>query len=103
MTEEEIDHVERLAAAAHSAARAGRDRRAGDPYPAGAPADSLLLLLAVQLLVVAAVFRMEGEPFVFLHPDGGVRFVLRPDALGRLFAELICAVWFAVAFLPLST
>ena len=28
----------------------------------------------------------------------GVRFVLRPDALGRLFAELICAVWFAVAF-----
>ena len=56
------------------------------------------LLLAVQLLVVAAVFRMEGEPFVFLTLTEGVRFVLRPDALGRLFAELICAVWFAVAF-----
>lgn len=45
------------------------------------------LLLAVQLLVVAAVFRMEGEPFVFLTLTEGVRFVLRPDALGRLFAR----------------
>ena len=56
------------------------------------------LLLAVQLLLVAVVFRMEGEPLVLLTLTEGVRFVLRPDALGRLFAELICAVWFAVAF-----
>lgn len=60
------------------------------------------LLLAVQLLLVAVVFRMKGEPLVLLTLTEGVRFVLRPDALGRLFAELICAVWFAVAFLPLS-
>lgn len=61
------------------------------------------LLLAVQLLVVAAVFRMEGEPFVFLTLTEGVRFVLRPDALGRLFAELIARCGSQWPFLPLST
>ena len=53
------------------------------------------LLLAVQLLVVAAVFRMEGEPFVFLTLTEGVRFVLRPpvcraDLRGVVRSGLFC-------------
>ena len=57
----------------------------------------VFLFLACQLVLVAVLSGAATEPAVLLQLAGGVRLVLRADALGRLFSLLICAVWLAVA------
>lgn len=56
------------------------------------------LLLLVQLVLVLLVTWHGGQLYVMMELAQGVRLVLRADPLGRLFAVLICFVWFVVAF-----
>ena len=57
----------------------------------------IFALLAVQLALVFGIGGQAEGPATVLSLAGGVRLVLQADALGRLFAGLICAVWLAVA------
>ena len=57
----------------------------------------ITLLLAVQLGLVLCLRWQVNAPAQLLSLAGGVRLVLQGDALGWLFAILICAVWLAVA------
>lgn len=58
---------------------------------------TVTLLLVFQIFVVLEVARNDTEPFVLLQLTDGARLVLQADSLGRLFANLICLIWFAVA------
>ena len=54
-------------------------------------------ILLIQLLLVLPVALFDWEPCVVLKLAPGVRIAFQADGLGRLFAILICLIWFAVA------
>jgi len=55
-------------------------------------------ILTLQLLLVLPVIFYDAEPYVAMELAPGARIAFQGDPLGRLFAVLICVIWFAVAF-----
>jgi multicomponent Na+:H+ antiporter subunit D len=55
-------------------------------------------ILILQLLLVLPVVFYDATPYTMLELAPGVCLTLQGDPLGRLFAVLICVIWFAVAF-----
>ena len=56
------------------------------------------LILFLQMLLVLPVVFYDSTPYVAITLTPGARIVFQADPLGRLFAVLICLIWFAVAF-----
>lgn len=56
------------------------------------------IILILQVLLVLPVAFYDARPYVALNLVPGVRLVVHGDPLGRMFAVLICVIWFAVAF-----
>jgi len=55
-------------------------------------------ILIFQFLLVLPLMVFEPQHFTMLELVPGVRIVIHSDSLSRLFALLICIIWFAVAF-----
>ncbi len=55
-------------------------------------------ILILQVLLVLPVAFFDARPYVAMNLVSGVRIVFQGDPLGRMFAVLICVIWFAVAF-----
>lgn len=56
------------------------------------------LLLVAELALVLIAGRDDAHPHVIFELAGGLRLVLSADPLGRMFAVLVCLIWFCVAF-----
>jgi len=56
------------------------------------------VILVLQMLLILPLLFFDATPYTVLELVDGVRIVLQADSMGRLFAVLVCVVWFAAAF-----
>lgn len=56
------------------------------------------LMLLIEIFLVLETAKVEGDPLQLLTLAPGLRLVFQVDDLGRLFATLICLIWFGVGF-----
>ncbi|MCI8422411.1 MAG: proton-conducting membrane transporter [Lawsonibacter sp.] len=55
-------------------------------------------ILVLELVLVLPTVFFDAQPYTALELVPGVRIVLQADPLGRLFAVLVCVIWFCAAF-----